>query len=159
MDTEFEWISLFGYIATVLCIASFLFQMYKIYINKSATDVSHGFIILQLIVNIFYTIYNSYSLNIPLLINNGTLTILILIMCCQKYYYGTYVIRTIEIIGGQDDQNEQIEIIKPIETSEIIETDEMAEITESDIPIDTTILINSDIPIDTTVLIDSDIPP
>jgi uncharacterized protein with PQ loop repeat len=86
-NTTFEWVDIFGYTATALCIASFLFQMYQIHKNRSAKDVSYGFIILQLLVNVLYTIYNIYNLNVPILINNATISVLTVIMLGQKYYF------------------------------------------------------------------------
>lgn len=87
-DDEYNiYIEIFGYVATSLCISSFLFQMYKIYSNQSARDVSYGFVILQFIVNVLYVIYNAPSKSIPLLLNNGTLSALLLCMMGQKYYY------------------------------------------------------------------------
>lgn len=96
MSSDFNWPLLFGYTGTFLCISSFLFQIYQVFKNKSAKDVSYGFIIFQLLVNILFTIYNSIVFNLPLLINNSSLTGLILILLLQKIYYDVYLVKSRE---------------------------------------------------------------
>lgn len=56
-----------GYVGAVLCVLSFVFQMYKAYLNRSLVDMSWKFIILQLAVNVLYTTYNIMKFNMPLL--------------------------------------------------------------------------------------------
>lgn len=111
---EFAWTDVFGYVGTVLCISSFLFQMYKVHANRSANDVSWGFIVLQLSVNVLYTIYNAIIINVPLLINNGTLVILIGILCGQKYYFDYYVVDKEKIVViddiKEDGVREEVEV-------------------------------------------------
>ena len=91
MSTQFTLSDIFGYTGTILCIGSFLFQIYQVFKTKSAKDISYGFILLQLSVNILFTIYNSINFSIPLLLNNGTLVILTIVMFIQKYYYDIYL--------------------------------------------------------------------
>ena len=81
------WIDLVGYVGSGLCIGSFLFQMYTVHTNRTANDISWGFIVLQLLVNVLYSIYNIVILNVPLLVGNGTLVLLLLFLSGQKYYF------------------------------------------------------------------------
>lgn len=77
----------FGYAASILSIASFIFQMYKVYKNKSANDISYIFIGLQLSVNILQTVYEGIIMSIPLLVGNATIIILLIIFSFETYYY------------------------------------------------------------------------
>lgn len=85
---DFSLISvIIGYLGSFLVILSFLYQIYTIYQNKSAKDISFIFIYLQLIVNIMFTIYDISILSYPLLMGNGTASLLLIIILTQKYFY------------------------------------------------------------------------
>lgn len=100
------WIDLVGYVGSFLCIGSFLFQMYTVHTNRTANDVSWGFIVLQLLVNLLYSIYNIVILNVPLLVGNGTLVLLLLFLTGQKYYFdGINKSEDVEIMMVGEEEN------------------------------------------------------
>jgi uncharacterized protein with PQ loop repeat len=76
-----------GYGGSILLIISFLAQMYLIYQNKQVENISYVFIILQLLVNIVYVIYDILIESYPLVLGNGSISILLILMAFQKYYY------------------------------------------------------------------------
>lgn len=83
-----ELISLIiGYVGSVLLIISFLAQLYSIYVSKEVDNISYTFVLLQLIVNIMFVIYNISIWSIPMILGNGSITILLIVMAGQKLYY------------------------------------------------------------------------
>lgn len=90
MISSVVFANIIGYGGSVICILSFIFQMWLVYQNKSAKDISWLFIGLQLSVNILFTVYNLINFNPPLLLGNGTLVMLLIGLCGQKVYYDKY---------------------------------------------------------------------
>ena len=88
-----NWALVFGYTGTFLCVSSFLFQIYLVFKNKSTKDISYGFIVLQLLVNVLFTVYNSVIFNLPILLNNGIMTFLAIVLLFQKLYYDVYLVK------------------------------------------------------------------
>lgn len=84
---EFVWTDLFAYIGSILCIASFIFLIYRVYKNKSAKDISYGFIGFQLAVNILFSINDIIIASFPLFLGNGSVTILVIIILGLKCMY------------------------------------------------------------------------
>ena len=84
----FAYTDIIGYTGSILCIASFVSQLYIVYTHKSANDVSYLFILLQITVNVLYTTYDVIIESIPLFVGNATLIILLFVLIGQKYYYG-----------------------------------------------------------------------
>lgn len=90
MELGDEIALIIGYTGAVLLIISFLAQLYSIYKIKTVDNLSYVFILLQLLVNIMFFIYDISIGSIPLIISNGSVAILLTVMVGQKYYYTHY---------------------------------------------------------------------
>lgn len=87
MDDWGFWPILIGYTGCALLIISFLFQLHSIYRSKKVDNLSYVFILLQLLVNIMFLIYDIFIWTMPFMISNGSIAFLLTVMAGQKYYY------------------------------------------------------------------------
>ena len=78
---------IFGYTAALLLLSSFLFQIWTLYYTKNGDNLSYMFLLLQLIVNVMFFIYDIMISSIPLIISNGGATILLVVLIIQKFCY------------------------------------------------------------------------
>ena len=78
---------IFGYIGATLLLSSFLFQIWTLYLTKTGDSLSYMFLLLQLVVNIMFLIYDIMISSLPLIISNGGAVLLISIIIAQKYLY------------------------------------------------------------------------
>lgn len=83
-DAEIE---IFGYIAGALLIISFIPQIVKILMLKSAKEISLWFIIVQLLVNAMFITYGVLSDAKPIYIPSCILTIEKILILVLKYYF------------------------------------------------------------------------
>lgn len=91
MDLDYDDLPLIiGYVGSSLLIISFLAQLIAIYRSKDVKNISYIFVILQFFVNVMFFIYDYSIWSIPLMIGNGTISILLMIMFAQKIYYTLY---------------------------------------------------------------------
>ena len=88
-----------GYTGSILLIISFLAQIYSIHKSKKADNISHVFLLLQLLVNIMFLIYDISIVSYPFILSNGSVSFLLICMWGQKYYYtNIYQYETINIL-------------------------------------------------------------
>jgi MtN3 and saliva related transmembrane protein len=93
-----EEIEIFGYIAGVLLIISFIPQIVKIIILKSAKEISWWFILVQLLVNALFITYGVLLEAKAIYIPSCILTIEKILILVLKYYFDrTSSVKTEEI--------------------------------------------------------------
>jgi uncharacterized protein with PQ loop repeat len=76
-----------GWTGSVLLIISFLSQLYSIQRSGQVDNISYIFILLQLVVNLMFFIYDIYIWSYPLMVSNGTVAFLLVVMSIQKIYF------------------------------------------------------------------------
>jgi len=86
MLKEYE-IDIFGYIAGLLLVISFIPQIIKIIQLKSAEEISIWFLIVQFVVNIMLITYGVFLEEMPIYLPSGVLLVEKFAIIVLKYYY------------------------------------------------------------------------
>jgi MtN3 and saliva related transmembrane protein len=84
-----------GYIGATCLTITLLPQLYKTYKEKSANDISYGFIALNLLTCILFLIYGILLKEIPIILANVILLIQNIILLFLKKNYKNYFIKKI----------------------------------------------------------------
>lgn len=87
---QINWSYVIGFTGCFLVNLSFFFQLYEIYVRKSAKDISWGFVALQMIVNILFFISGLISDTLVMIVTNGSLTVVLCLLILEKIYYDRY---------------------------------------------------------------------
>ena len=82
--------NIFGHIAGILTIGTFLPQLIFMWQIKSAKDISIIFLSMNQLCGIFWAIYAIYTHNLILLIYNGLVDIINILLIISKIYFDYY---------------------------------------------------------------------
>ena len=80
-------IEVFGTVAGILGIASYLPQLVKVIQTKQTRDLSLGMWAITVLALVFWVIYGTLKDSAPLAISNGVLLVMALVILFYKYRY------------------------------------------------------------------------